>query len=171
MNATNPSNLSFPRRVMASTWSAGAIYVTLTLASTVNGDGLRSFHPSFATRLPLQWIAPMVGLRRIDLATVVAAMVVGASYYCLDRTLRDYLLVRLPSYRDMQAARNRTVFRLIAAALLVLDASFFFVGLLRPNGWTPLSAVGVGLLTALYLSLMFAMAYLNITLWLKPERN
>ena len=172
MSSGTSSRSSARQTAFAYTCYALAIYLALLVASTISADGMRSLHSAFSIRLPFQFVFTLIGIRRFDLATFLAAAIVGMSFFFLDRSMRTYLLSRDSLPLDLLARPHRTVCSPLSLAFLVLDGIFFFLGVLRPSGWdTPSSLFSAIVLTGMYLCLMVGMAYLNIVWFLKPERN
>ncbi len=172
MGNSTSSRPSSGQKAFAYTCYAFAIYLALLLASTISADGMRSLHSAFSTRLPFQFLFALIGIRRFDLATLLAASIVGMSFYFLDRSMRNFLLSRDSLPLELLTRPHRTFCRPLSLLFLILDGIFFFLGVLRPSGWdTPSSLFSAIVLTGMYLCLMVGMAYLNIVWFLKPERN
>lgn len=172
LNNGTSSRPSLGQTVIVYTCYTIAIYIALLVASTINADGMRNLNGAFATRLPLQPLFSVIGIRRCDLATVLAASIVGMSFFFLDRSMRTYLLARDSLPIDLLTRSHRIVCNPLSLSFLTLDGIFFFLGVLRPSGWeSPSSLFSAIVLTGMYLCLLVGMAYLNVVLFLKPERN
>ena len=172
MNGSTSVRRGMRHSAIAYCFYAVAIYIALLVASTISADGMRKLHSAFATRLPLQFLFSALGIRRFDLGAVIAASVVWMSFVFLDRSLRSYLLARESLPVDLLARQHRTVCHPLSVLFLMLDGAFFFFGVLSPSGWDkPSSLFSAIVLTGMYLCLTVGLAYLNIVLFLKPERN
>jgi hypothetical protein len=159
------------RKIIAIAWLCLCLYVAFMIASQISADGLRSFHSCFNSRIHFSWLFSIFGFRRVDLGVLIGMVLVALSFYCMDRALRDYLVLVSNVHHDIDPHKSRLFFRTIGVGLVVLDSASFYWGLLRPSGWDPPSSVvGIAILTALYVCLMAVMAYINILLWLNTER-
>lgn len=166
-----PSNAIDSKKLVATAWLGLCIYVAMMIATQITADGLRTFHSCFSGRVHFEWLFRILGFRRIDLGIVLGVILVVLAFYFMERFLRDLLLVESSVHHDIEPDRNRLFYRTIGIAFVSLDAMCFFWGLTQPTGWDPpASSTGIVLLTALYVCLMAAMAYINILLWLRIER-
>jgi len=162
-----PSKL---RLGVAVAWTVLCVYLAIAIASRITGDGLLNLHSSFATRVPMNWLFALLGFRHMNLGTVVGMILVCLAAYCLDRLLHDLLVIEETGHPAIRTEAHKLFFRTFGLGLIVLDATFFALGLSRPSGWdTPNATFSVAVLTALYVCLMAGMTYLNILLWLNAE--
>lgn len=161
-----------PRQILAGAWTLIVIYVGMVVGGNVTSEGIREMCGYLAVRLPFGFLFYPTGLKRFDIATVLALGLMVGVLVVTHLALRDYLLVNPVRDPEVKPNQHRTFVRVVGYACIVLDAVFFHAGIAQLNSWQRSNESWAALvLTALYICLLLVSCYVNIVLWLRAERK
>ena len=159
------------RRLKTLAFKAVSLVFLMVICCTVIAQGLRLIHPLFTGRLAripgLRFLERWEGWHRLDLANVVAVVLLVVEYVILVKAVRYFLVpASLRDSDDWNARNDRTITWVGFVGFVLFEGFLFFLGVLKnDSGWDEGSSVFVGVVgTFLYTMSIVFVAYLTVNL-------